>query len=111
METMILAAGIVGVSLVIATLVHTVGRMRIEQQKMLRKLLEQGGSPQDVVSVLRSSGALHADKRRGLLLLALGLSWSVSTFFIGGIAWVFGAVPVAIGLVYLLFGTFDAADR
>ena len=38
-----------------------------------------------------------ADLRRGLLLIAVGLAWSIVTFFVGGKAWMAGIVPVMLG--------------
>lgn len=106
-QTLIVIAGILGMSLVLSVVVYVSGRLKIEQQKTLQKLIDQGVSGD---ALFRSAGFVprgSQDLRRGLLLIAIGLAWSVVTFFFGGPAWKIGFVPVAIGAVYLVFWKLD----
>ena len=83
---------------------------RIEQQRTIQKLLEKDdGSRPELAQALGSLRRGDNDLRRGMLLVASGLVWSATTFFIGGNAWIFGGVPVVIGIVYLLFWRMSAA--
>ena len=100
-------AGILGLSVILSISIYAFARLRIEQERTLQKLIERGLSGDDL---LRSAGLADRgsrDLRRGLLLIAIGLSWSTCTFFVGGNAWTFGAFPVAIGSVYVLFRVLD----
>ena len=110
-QTLIVTAGILGMSLILSVVVYVFGRLKIEQQKTLQKLIDQGVSGD---ALFRSAGFASRgsqDLRRGLLLIAIGLAWSVVTFFFGGPAWKIGFVPVAIGAVYLLFRKLDDGSR
>lgn len=107
-DTVIAAAGILGVSLILAVAVHVSGRLRIEQQRTLQKLLDRGGNIESLVGVEGFARRADRDLRRGVLLLMIGLVWSLVTYFIGGRAFILGAAPVVLGLVYLMFWKLDA---
>ena len=107
-QNMVIAAGILGFSAVACAIVLVMGRIKVEQQKTLRLLLERGDSAGDILNTLYSPGALSADTRRGILFIALGLAWSLTTVFVGGMGWIFGGLPVAAGLIFLLFGKLNA---
>lgn len=111
MEPMIIAAGILGGSLILAVGIYVVGRLRIEQQRTLQTLVERGVAGEEL---LRASGIADPrgrDLRRGLLLIGIGVAWSTVTFFIGGRAWILGAFPITVGLVYVLFRVLDGRSR
>lgn len=110
-DTAIAVAGILGVSLILSVLVHVSGRLRIEQQRTLQKLLDSGGSLDSLVAVDGFGRRAGRDLRRGILLVAIGVGWSLVTFFIGGRAWILGVVPVAVGLAYVLFWKLDDTSR
>lgn len=111
MESMIVAAGILGGSLILAVVIYVVGRLRIEQQRTLQALVERGVAGDEL---LRASGVTDPrsrDLRRGLLLIGVGIAWSAVTFFMGGRAWTLGAFPITVGLVYVAFRVLDGRSR
>lgn len=106
-DPIVIAAGIAGLALVLATTIHAGARLRIEQQRTLQKLLERGD---DVDAAARLAGIAdrgRRDMRRGATLVAIGLAWSAATFVIGGPAWRLGAAPVLLGLVLLALWKLD----
>lgn len=110
-QTLLLCAGILGLSLVLSVSIYVFGRLRIAQQATVQKLLERGAPEADL---LRSAGFVDRgtrDLRRGLFLIGLGLAWSIVTYFLGGPAWIMGTFPVTIGVVYLLFRLVDGRAR
>lgn len=110
-QTLIACAGILGMSLVLSVAIYAFGRLRIEQQTTLQKLIDRGVPDEQL---LRSAGLAERggrDLRRGLLLIGIGLSWSTVTYFVGGSAWIFGVFPVTIGAVYVLFRALDGRSR
>jgi len=110
-QTYIAIAGILGASLILSVVIHMVGRLRIEQQKTLQKLIDRGISGEELYQSAGFTGRGDRDLRRGILLIAIGLAWSAVTYFVGGPAWILGLVPVAIGLVHLLFRKLDDRQR
>lgn len=111
MDSSIAFAGIVGLGLVLSVSIYIFGRLRIEQEKTLQKLIDRGVSGEDL---LRSAGLVERgarDLRRGLLLIAVGLSWSTVTSLMGGDAWKLGGFPAMIGLTYVLFRVLDVRRR
>lgn len=110
-QPLVICAGILGLSLILSVAIFVFGRLRIEQQRTLQRLVDRGVSGDELV---RSAGLAERggrDLRRGLLLIGVGLSWSTVTFFIGGRAWILGVFPVTIGLVYVLFRVLDGRPR
>lgn len=106
-DTAIVVAGILGLALIVSVVIHASGRLRIEQQRTLQKLLDKGGSVETLTAVSGFGHGAQRDLRRGILLIAIGVMWSLVTFFIGGRAWILGGVPAALGLVYVLFWKLD----
>ncbi|MEM7049306.1 MAG: DUF6249 domain-containing protein [Acidobacteriota bacterium] len=101
-----LLAGLAATAIVLVTFIIVFGRLKIEQQRTLQKLLESGeDAPPELHNLLTPAHRARNDFRRGMLLVTTGLTLSVFMFFVGGIAWIFGIVPVATGLVYLFFWT------
>ncbi|HLA78625.1 MAG TPA: hypothetical protein VJU18_13685 [Vicinamibacteria bacterium] len=110
-QPLVVCAGILGLSLILSVAIFVFGRLRIEQQRTLQRLVDRGISGDELV---RSAGLAERgarDLRRGLLLIGIGLSWSTVTFLIGGRAWILGVFPVTIGLVYVLFRVLDGRPR
>lgn len=111
MEPMIVAAGILGGSLILAVAIYVVGRLRIEQQRTLQALMERGVAGDELLRASGIADPRSRDLRRGLLLIGIGVAWSTVTFFIGGRAWIMGAFPITLGIVYVLFRMFDGRSR
>lgn len=110
-ETAIAAAGILGISMILSVLVYINGRLRIEQQRTLQKMLERGDKVEQLARANGFGPRADRDRRRGIVLVAIGVLWSLVTFFIGGSGWILGIVPVALGFVYMLFWKLDASAR
>lgn len=110
-DTAIAVAGILGLSLILSAVIHASGRVRSEQQRTLQKVLDQGASIESLRGADGFGGRALLDLRRGVLLIVVGVLWSLVTFFIGGRAWILGVVPIVLGLVYLLFWKLDERSR
>lgn len=110
-DTAIAVAGILGLSLILSVLVHASGRLRIEQQRTLQKLLDRGGRLDDLAAAGGLARRADRDLRRGILLVLIGVLWSLVTFFIGGRAWILGIVPALLGLAYVVFWKLDDTSR
>ena len=109
-EVPIIVAGLISVAAVLVAAVIIFGKLKIEQQRTIQKLLEKDdGARPELTQALGSLRRGDTDLRRGTLLVASGLIWGCTLLFVGGNAWIFGAVPVMIGLVYLLFWRMNAA--
>jgi hypothetical protein len=111
MQATLVSAGILGLSLILSVSIHAFGRLRIEQERTLQKLIDRGLSGDELFRAAGLADRGRKDLRRGLLLSGVGLSWSVVTFFVGGSAWIAGVFPLAIGLVYLLLRLLDGRSR
>ncbi|MEW6322559.1 MAG: hypothetical protein AB1635_15910 [Acidobacteriota bacterium] len=111
MQPSIAYAVIGGVAVILAVSVYVFGRLRIEQERTIQKLVDRGLSGEDLLKTAGVVTQADLDLRRGALLIAVGLSWSVATFLIGGTAWLFGLVPIALGIVFLLFRILDGRSR
>ncbi len=110
-QNLILVAVILGISLILSVFVHVFGKLKIEQQKTLQKLLDHGPLNDMLAKSVGIYSSAEKDFRRGLAFIAIGTSWSLVTFFIGGKAWILGFVPLIIGLIYLLLWKFDGTRR
>jgi hypothetical protein len=110
-HTALAIAGILGLSLVLASIVLSLARLKIEQQRTLQRLIDQGVGSDQWPALAGLPRPQSRDLRRGLLLLAVGLSWSAATFLVGGRAWVLGFVPAALGLACLLLWKLDERGR
>lgn len=110
-QNLILVAVILGISLILSVFIHVFGKLKIEQQKTLQKLLDQGPVNDMLAKAIGINSRQEKDFRRGLAFIAIGASWTLVTFFIGGKAWILGFIPVMIGLVYLLLWKFDGTRR
>jgi hypothetical protein len=100
-------AGILGLAAILCVAVYAFARLRIEQERTLQKLIDRGLSGEEL---MRAAGVIDRptkDLRRGLLLVGVGLSWSVFTFFVGGKAWMLGIVPITLGMVFVALRALD----
>lgn len=103
-DSILIASGLIGAAIILASIIYSFGRLKLEQQKTLQLLLEKDESTRaEWVRIMGPAHRAESDFRRGALLLCLGISLTVLFFFIGGIAWMFGFVPITVGLVYLIF--------
>lgn len=100
-------SGILGATVILSVAVAVAGRLRIERQRTLQKLLDRGVATDELIHVAGLAAPADADRRRGLLLIAIGVAWSLVTFFIGGRAWILGVVPAIIGLAFVLLWVLD----
>ena len=104
-------AGILGLAAILCVAVYAFGRLRIEQERTLQKLIDRGLSGDEL---MRAAGFIDRpakDLRRGLLLVGVGVSWSVFTFFVGGKAWMLGIVPITLGMVFVALRALDGGRR
>lgn len=106
-QTLIFIAGILGLSLILSVSIHVFGRLRIEQQRSLQKLVDQGVAGDALLRAIGWSSRGDRDRRRGVLLIAIGLAWTGITFFIGGSAWILGFAPISLGLACLVLWKLD----
>lgn len=100
-DTLIATAGLIGLALVIATAIHAAARLRIAQLDALRQMLAQG-IDSDAATRMIDPGHRTRQLRRGLLLVAIGLAWTLVTWLIGGRAWTAGVAPILLGTVFLV---------
>ena len=111
-ETTIIITGIVGAAAVLSVVVYFFGRLKIEQQRTLQRLLEKDDSSRaEWARALGPARRGDNDFRRGVLLVVVGTSLGTGLFFVGGNAWIFSLLPVTIGLVYLMFWKVNASRR
>lgn len=102
-QTYIVLTILICITVLLAMILWVFGRIRSEQQKTLQKIIEQNELSQtELQNLLSPMPQYQKDLRRGILLIALGLSLGTVFFFMGGIAWIFTCVPVSAGLIYLL---------
>lgn len=111
MQATLMSAGILGLSLILSVSIYAFGRLRIEQERTLQKLIDRGLSGDELVRASGLADRGRKDLRRGLLLSGIGLSWSTVTYFVGGSAWIAGIFPVALGAVYLSLWVLDGRAR
>jgi hypothetical protein len=111
MDASLAFAAIIGVAVILAVSIYGFARLRIEQERTLQKLIDRGVSGDELIRAAGFSDRGSRDLRRGLLLIGAGGAWSLTTFFIGGTAWIMGAFPIALGLVFVLFRVLDGKSR
>jgi hypothetical protein len=110
-DTLLSVSAVIGATIILSAAVLAAGRLRTERQRTLQKLLDRGMAMDELVRAAGLVAPPDADRRRGLLLIAVGAAWSSATFFIGGRAWVLGIVPAIMGLAFLLLWTLDGRRR
>jgi len=103
--------GVLGLTAILCMAIYTFARLRIEQERTLQKLIEKGLSGEELIRVAGVVDRPTRDLRRGLLLVGVGVSWSVFTFFLGGKAWMLGIVPLTLGMVFVALRVLDGGRR
>ena len=111
MDQSVVVAGILGLALILSVTVYTFGRLRIEQERSLQKLIDRGLSGEELLHSAGIPNRSRRDLRRGVLLITVGLAWSAFTFFVGGDAWRFGILPIFLGGVFILLSILDGRSR
>ena len=103
-DPIILGAIIIGVAVVLATVVLVFGRLKLEQQRTLQLILEKDETTRgEWGRLLAIADRPTHDFRRGVLLIVVGATLTLIMFFLGGIGWLLGLIPVLVGATYLLF--------
>lgn len=110
-EIFLSVSAVAGATVILAVAVLVAGRLRIERQRTLQKLLDRGMAVDELVQAAGLVAPPDADRRRGLLLIAIGVAWSSATFFVGGRAWILGVVPVIVGLAFVSLWMLDDHRR
>ncbi len=111
-ENSLIIAGMISVALVLVAVIYVFGKLKIEQQRTLRKILEKDETA--LSELPRAFGSLSradSDFRRGILLIVTGITLGAFFFYIGGKAWIMGFLPLTIGCVYLFFWVRNGAGR
>jgi hypothetical protein len=110
-EILLSISVIAGATVILSAAVLATGHLRAERQRTLQKLLDRGVAMDELMRAAGLVAPPDADRRRGLLLIAVGAAWSSATFLVGGRAWIMGVVPVIIGLGFLLLWMLDGRRR
>jgi hypothetical protein len=103
-----------GVVLIVIVLIVVNGRVKVAKQLTLQKLLDKN---QEIdVEMLVTLGLAKKDNpdsdfRRGILYVFMGAVITLVLMIMGGIGWIFGSVPVTMGLVYLGFWRLKTKPR
>jgi hypothetical protein len=103
-----------GAVLIIIVLIVVNGRVKVAKQQTLQKLLDKN---QDLdIEMLVTLGLAKKDNpdrdfRRGILFLFMGAVMTLVLMIMGGIGWMFGSVPVTMGLIYLGFWRLKTKSR
>jgi len=108
-----ITAAICGTLLVISVLFF-INRTKVTKQETLQKLIESGKeiTPELLESLdLVMKKQPQNDFRRGMLLLVTGIVLTLTFIPVGGIAWIFGFLPIVVGLIYLAFSKLKAAKK
>jgi hypothetical protein len=111
MPWQIVSSALLGLALLLSVLVYAYSRVRIERERTLQKVIDRGGTGDDLVRAAGLGQPHRSDLRRGLLLIGVGIAWSGVTYFIGGTAWRMGGAPAVIGLVYVLLWAVNGRPR
>ncbi len=103
-----------GVVLIIIVLIVINGRVKVAKQQTLQKLLDKNQQLDiDMLVTLGLAKKDNPDKdfRRGILFLFMGVVMTLVLMIMGGIGWIFGSVPVTMGLIYLGFWRLKTKSR
>lgn len=102
------------VTLIIISVLFFINRTKISKQKTIQALVETG---KDITPELLDSLGLEVKKqpqndfRKGVLLSITGIVVTLILKAIGGFAWIFGLLPIIIGIVYIVFSRLNLAKR
>jgi len=100
------------VTLIIIAVLFFINRTKIAKQKTLQSLVETGKeiTPELLESLgLKVKKLPQDDFRKGVLLFVTGMILTLILKMIGGVIWIFGIVPIIIGLVYIVFSRLNSA--
>jgi len=106
-----LTAGIC-VTLIIISVLFFINRTKIAKQRTIQSLVETG---KDITPELLESLGLKVKKlpqndfRKGVLLFITGVVLTLIFKMMGGSAWIFGMLPIIIGIVYIVFSRLNSA--
>jgi len=101
-------------TLIIISVLFFINRTKISKQNTIQKLIETG---KDITPELLESLDLKVkqqpqnDFRKGVLLFITGIILTFILKIIGGFIWIFGLLPVIIGIVYIVFSRLNLAKR
>ncbi|NQZ22568.1 MAG: hypothetical protein HRT53_10970 [Colwellia sp.] len=106
-----LTAGVC-ITLIIIAVLFFINRSKIAKQRTIQSLVETG---KDITPELLESLGLKAKKlpqndfRKGVLLFVTGTVLTLIFKMMGGFAWVFGILPIILGIVYIVFSRLNSA--
>ena len=94
------------VTLIIIAILFFINRTKVAKQRIIQALVETG---KDITPELLESLGLKVKKlpqddfRKGVLLFVSGTILTFTFKMIGGIIWIFGLLPIILGIVYIGF--------
>ncbi len=106
-----LTAGVC-ITLIIIAVLFFINRSKIAKQRTIQSLVETG---KDITPELLESLGLKVKKlpqndfRKGVLLFVTGMILTLIFKMMGGFAWVFGILPIILGIVYIVFSRLNSA--
>jgi hypothetical protein len=97
------------ITAILITILILFAKLKLAQQQTIQKILDAKGSmTPELMESLKTMSPANDDFRRGILLIAVGLSLGVLLLFIGGKAWALSLLPIVIGCIYLFFWKLNA---
>jgi Ca2+/Na+ antiporter len=99
---------------ILVAIMFLYNRNKVAKQEFLKTLFESEKeiTPELLVTLgLSKKNQRQRDLRRGVLLVISGLILMTTLFMVGGVAWVFGIVPIVTGTVYLVFSWIKLAEK
>ncbi len=106
-----LTAGVC-ITLIIIAVLFFINRSKIAKQRTIQSLVETG---KDITPELLESLGLKVKKlpqndfRKGVLLFVTGMVLTLIFKMMGGFAWIFGILPIILGIVYIVFSRLNSA--
>jgi hypothetical protein len=100
------------VTLIIIAVLFFINRAKVAKQRTIQALVETG---KDITPELLESLGLKVkrlpenDFRKGVLLFVTGAVLTLVFKMIGGVIWVFGLLPIILGIVYVVFSRLNSA--
>jgi len=100
------------ITLIIICVLFFINRAKIAKQRTIQSLVETG---KDITPELLQSLGLKVKKlpqndfRKGVLLFVTGMVLTLILKMIGGIVWIFGILPIILGIVYIVFSRLNSA--
>lgn len=97
---------------IIISVLFFINRAKIAKQRTIQSLVETG---KDITPELLESLGLKVKKlpqndfRKGVLLFATGTVLTLIFKMMGGFVWIFGILPIILGIVYIVFSRLNSA--